>query len=263
MTMSPDRIEAACDALWQAWRTTTRIAAIPAQARPADRAEGYAVQAALARRSGDAPYGWKIAATSPAGQAHIGVDGPLAGRLLASRMLAPGATVPLAGNQMRVAEVEFAYRLARPLPPRAQPYSVDETMAAVGSLHPTIEIPDSRYEDFVTAGAPQLIADFACANWLVVGPAVGGDWHQRPLAAHAVSATIDGRPVATGSGAAVLGDPRVALTWIANELRVHGEGLKAGELVTTGTSVVPVAIAPGQTFVADYGPIGTLSVTLA
>jgi 2-keto-4-pentenoate hydratase len=260
--MTPDAATAAADLLWSHWSARTRLAALPPALRPADRAQGYAVQAALARRAGQPVTAWKIAATSAAGQAHIGVDGPLAGRYLRDRVLRPGAVVPLAGNTMRVAEVEFAFRMARALPPRAEAYSVEETMAAVASLHPSVEVPDSRYEDFVRAGAPQLIADCACACWLVVGEATRDDWRARDLAAHPVRASIGGRVVAEGSGAAALGDPRTALAWIANELRVHGPGLAEGDLVTTGTCVVPVPIAPGDAFVADYGPIGSLALTV-
>lgn len=259
--MTPAAVEAAADLLWRHWSARTRIPALPEACRPADRTQGYAVQAVLARRAGASLAGWKIAATSAAGQAHIGVDGPLAGRYPSDRVLRPGARVTLAGNTMRVAEVEFAFRMARALPPRAAPYSPEETMAAVGSLHPAVEVPDSRYEDFVRAGAPQLIADCACACWLVIGEATTDDWRVRDLAAHPVRASIGGRVVAEGSGAAALGDPRTALAWIANELRVHGPGLAEGELVSTGTCVVPVPVAPGDAFVADYGPIGSIALS--
>lgn len=258
--MTPDAVNDAAALLWRHWTHRTRLDALPASCRPADRREGYAVQAALALGSGQPMVGWKIAATSAAGQAHIGVDGPIAGRLLRDRVLAPGAVVPLQGNAMRVAEVEFAFRMAGALPPREVPYSVAETMDAVASLHPSVEVPDSRYVDFVRVGVAQLIADDACACWLVLGEATRDDWRTRDLAAHPVRASISGRIVAEGSGAAALGDPRVALAWIANELRVHGPGLAAGDVVTTGTCVVPVPVAPGDAFVADYGPIGALAL---
>lgn len=260
--MTPVAAAEAASLLRSHWTARTRVAAIPARCRPADRAEGYAVQAALAADWGEPVVAWKIAATSAAGQAHIGVDGPLAGRYLRDRVLGPGASVPLEGNTMRVAEVEFAFRMARDLPPRAAPYTREETMAAVASLHPSVEVPDSRYEDFVHAGAPQLIADCACACWLVIGDAAPEGWRAVDLAAHPVRASIGGRVVAEGTGAAALGDPRAALAWIANELREHGPGLRAGEFVSTGTCVVPVPVAPGDAFAADYGPIGSLALTL-
>ncbi len=71
---------------------------------------------------------------------------------------------------MRVAEVEFAFTMGTDLPPRDVPYRLDEVMAAVASLHPAIEIPDSRYRSFTEVGAPQLIADNACAHQFVLAP---------------------------------------------------------------------------------------------
>src|SRR5262245_8250639 len=126
--------------MWRHWSASTRLDQLPSEARPRDRVEGYAVQAEVARLSGDRVAGWKIAATSEAGQRHINVDGPLAGRLLSRRMVPPGSSVSLAGNVMRVAEAEFAFRMARALPPRSEPFTTDDVMDAVASLHPAIEI---------------------------------------------------------------------------------------------------------------------------
>ena len=252
----------AARALWQHWQQGTVLTALDPSCRPADRAQGYAVQAQLARLSGEPVVGWKIAATSIAGQRHIGVDGPLAGRLLRARVLDGGATVPFAGNRMSVAEFEFGFRMAHALGPREAPYTVDEVIDAVDTMHLTIEIPDSRYEDFVHAGAPQLIADCACACWLVAGPAVEADWRRVDLSRQEVLARVNGEVAARGSGANVLGDPRVALAWIANELRVHAGGLRAGDLITTGTCVTPVPVSPGDRLESDAGDFGVLKARL-
>ncbi len=117
MTDNRDRIRAASDLLWENWQAGTRFACLPDEIRPRTRAEGYAVQAVLERRSGAPLFGWKVAATSKAGQNHIGVDGPLAGRLLSENVSESGAELPLKANQMRVAEPEFAFRMARDLVP--------------------------------------------------------------------------------------------------------------------------------------------------
>ena len=114
-------------------------------------------------------FGWKIAATSEAGQKHINVDGPMAGRILSETVIADGGTASMAGNEMRVAEPELPFAWRRDLPPRSQPYAVREVLDAVGTLHPAIEIPDSRFADFVGAGAAQIIADNACAHLFVLG----------------------------------------------------------------------------------------------
>ena len=121
------------DLIWSLWQSRRHIDHLPPDLRPATRAEGYAIQALYEQRSTQPLFGWKIAATSSAGQQHIQVDGPLAGRLLAERVMADGATINLAGNQMRVVEGEFAFRLAHDLPPRASAYTRDEVCAAAAS----------------------------------------------------------------------------------------------------------------------------------
>ena len=250
----------AAQLLLEHWRAGRRIAALPESCRPATRAEGYAIQSAMLSLSGRAPFGWKIAATSSAGQAHIGVDGPLAGRLLTGQIDASADLVSLAGTQMHVAEVEFAFTMARDLAPRENAYSVDEVLAAVGSLHPAIEIPDSRYEDFAHAGAPQLIADNACAHRFVLGAATPANWRAIDLRTHTVDCRVDGREPLQGKGENVLGDPRIALAWIANELSRFGMTLAAGQVVTTGTCLAPIPVAPGDSVHADFGPIGRVEV---
>jgi 2-keto-4-pentenoate hydratase len=251
-------IRSAAAILWQHWQQTTRFDELPEHCRPGSRAEAYAIQAELAKQSGQSIIGWKIAATSQAGQQHIQVDGPIAGCLLAARALEGGARISLAGNNMNVAEAEFAFRMGAALPGRLESYSVPEVLAAVSTLHPAIEVPDSRYADFTRVGAAQLIADVACACWFVIGPATRADWRAIDLAQHDVTAYRNGAVAGQGSGANVLGDPRIALAWIANELSTFGDGLRAGDYVMTGTCLRPVPVAAGDSFNADFGEIGGL-----
>ncbi|RZI73837.1 MAG: hydratase [Variovorax sp.] len=260
--MTPNQINEAADAFWSAWQLGAAIDHLPAADRPATRAEGYAVQARLDDRSGKPPAGWKIAATSTAGQKHINTSGPLAGRLLAERVHADGAAFSMRGNRMAVAEAEFVFRMASDLPPRVEPYSVAETLEAVADLHLGIEVPNSRFADFMTAGEAQLIADNACAHEFVLGPRVAAPWRTLDLAAHRVHATVTGTARSyerDGIGANVLGDPRIALAWLANELSRHGMTLRAGQVVTTGTCVVPLEIVAGDAVRADFGMLGIVS----
>ena len=233
---------------------------LPPALKPQSRAEGYAIQACMRRFSPEPIAGWKIAATSTAGQQHIGVDGPLAGRLLPEFLHEDGATVSITTNRMRVAEPEFAFRFGQSLAPRGEHYSVDEVMAAVSDLHLTIELPDSRYADFAKAGGPALIAEAACARDLVVGPAVQADWRSLDLSHHPVKGRVEGRYEREGSGSNVLGDPRVALAWLVNELSALGIAINEGELVTTGACVQPLEIEPGDRVEADFGVLGRIKV---
>lgn len=260
--MDNHAIEEAARTIWSTWHANQRIEALPVECRPTTRSEGYRIQAQVARLSGQKVFGWKIAATSKAGQHHIGVDGPLAGRLLEKRVFRAGADVSLSNNIMNVAEAEFAFRMSRDLPPRKTPYSIDEVMAAVASMHPAIEIPDSRYREFVSVGAAQLIADNACASYFVLGDATVVDWRQADLSRHPVTAYVNGGLAREGKGENVLGDPRIALTWIANELSLVGDMLCSGETITTGTCIAPAAVKAGDHVVADFGVFGRVNTRL-
>ncbi len=249
----------ASDLLWECWHEGRRLPELPAPLRPSTREDGYAIQQCLEEHSSRPLFGWKIAATSKAGQEHINVDGPLAGRLLREKAYDSGAELPFGANHMRVAEAEFAFRMEHDLPPRGQPYDVHEVLAAVGTLHTAIEIPDSRYDDFTIVGAPQLIADNACAHLFVLGPAAPKDWREVDLVEHRVLGAVVGDIAREGKGANVLGDPRVALAWLVNELSGLGIPLRAGEVVTTGTCLVPLSISPGAHVVMDFGRFGVVS----
>jgi 2-keto-4-pentenoate hydratase len=257
-----DQIAAAARILHDHWLAGTKLGNLEAPLRPRNRAEGYAIQARIEGNSKGSLFGWKIAATSEAGQRHINVDGPMAGRILPETVIADGGTASMTGNEMRVAEPEFAFRMAADLPPRSAPYSVGEVMDAVATLHPAIEIPDSRFKDFVGAGAAQIIADNACAHLFVLGAATASDWRALDLVEEKPVITLRGEKF-TGHGRNVLGDPRIALAWLANELRQLGVTLRAGEVVTTGTCHPPLPIQSGDLFEADFGVIGRVSVRFA
>jgi len=250
---------AAAHTLLAHWRAGTKLARLAPHERPDNRADGYAIQAELEKQSGAALFGWKIAATSEAGQKHINVAGPMAGRILASTLVADGGMASMAGNEMRVAEPEFAFRMRIDVPPRRSAYDVAEVLDAVDTLHPAIEIPDSRFADFVGAGEAQLTADNACAHLFVLGAPTAANWRALDLVEERPVITLSGRRY-VGHGRNVLGDPRVALAWLVNELSGLGISLRAGQVVTTGTCHPPLPIQAGDRMEVDFGVLGKVSV---
>jgi 2-keto-4-pentenoate hydratase len=254
------------DLLWDAWQKRAVIDTLPPECRPKTRVEGYRVQSAIEARSSGPLFGWKVAATSVAGQRHIQVSGPIAGRLLRERAHPSGSRLSLAGNRMAVAEPEFAFRMGRDLAPKPQPYSLDEVMAAVADLHPAIEVPDSRFAVFTSAGEAQILADNACAHEFVLGDAAPQAWRQIDLSKYQVHGRVRGvsRSYAReGSGAAVLGSPLVALVWLVNELSSLGITLQAGQVVTTGACTVPLEVQAGDHVIADFGELGAVTVSFS
>ena len=236
--------------------------------RPQSRTEGYQIQARLEEAMDSQRKGWKIAATSIAGQKHIGLNGPIAGRIMANMMVKTGQPVPFGANRMRVAEAEFVFCMKTDLLPRPNLYETAEVMAGVASLHLGLEFPDSRFADFAAAGEGQLIADNACGYKFMMGKAVSDIWRDLDLSKHAVSGRVAGadgqmRAEYTGSGGNVLDCPTIALTWLVNELSAQNMPLRAGEFVTTGTTTLPMAILPGDQIEADFGALGRISCQLS
>jgi len=245
-----------------------RLPELPAAIRPATPAEAYTVQDGLIDRLlahyGGSVIGYKVACTNVTAQRQLNVDAPFCGRLLSAFFFESPARVDAGKFFMRVVEAEFAFEMARDLPPTAAPRSRQEIAAAVKGVLPGIEIVDSRFDDWTTIGAPSLIADNACnAAWVKGRPVT--DWqsllHTSDLAAQAVRVTVNGKVLREGSGGNVLGHPLNALEWLVNSLSARGLGLKAGQYATTGVTTEVYMAERGDRITADFGPVGSVDLT--
>ncbi|MEZ5101541.1 MAG: fumarylacetoacetate hydrolase family protein [Thermoleophilia bacterium] len=252
-----ERAERAAETIWRTWQGGERPPELPGEIAPRDEAEGWAAQAALARLAGPT-IGWKLAATSEGGQRHIGVTAPIPGRLFSRFLRAPGELLPAGRNLLRVVEAELAFVLARDLPGEG-PHTTEDVLAAVDAVHLAVEVPDTRLERYADVPVAQILADDAYAGLFVLGPEVPGG-RELDLAAVETAIARNGEVAERGRGANVLGDPRAALTWLANELPRHGLHLRAGDVVTTGTTTVPVPIAPGDRVEATFVGLGSIAV---
>jgi 2-keto-4-pentenoate hydratase len=256
--MSAQKIGRAAGELWQAWSTGSSLDALPTDLRPRDLDEGYAIQRALDDLAGPAA-GWKIAATSKAGQEHLGASGPMVGRLYEAQRREPGSALSVSAMRMRSAEPEFAFVLAEDIAPGPEAPSLDEVLAAVASLVLAIEVPDSRFTDFSQVGVPSLVADAMCGGYFIAGRSVA-DWRTLDLASQPAGLRCAGREVSAGSGANVLGDPREALRWMAGEVLSRGWPLRAGDIVLTGASAPPVGVHDGDALEAVFDGLGSVEV---
>jgi 2-keto-4-pentenoate hydratase len=247
--------------IWDCWQNGKKIKQLPKKISPKNRSESYAIQSLYEKFSGKPIFGWKIAATSLDGQKHIGVSGPLVGRILHDRVFSPNEKLNFGGNKMAVAEPEFAFRMGTTLEPKNTKYTIEEVMNSVDTLHPSIEIPDSRFENFALVGENQLIADNACAHEFVIGPAMSKKWKLIDLSKHIVKISVLNGMTNEGVGSNVLGDPKIALTWLVNELSQNNITLFKGMIVSTGTCAKPIKIQKGDKITVDYGFLGTLSTS--
>lgn len=249
-------VDAAAEMLWELWSTDSKLHELPDECRPVSLADGWAVQRSLDRLIGE-PVGWKVAASSPAGQQAIGVQRPLVGSLHSVQLVDHDCVLPV--PTIGIAEAEFVFRLRRGFKAADAPYSRETILADVESVQAALEVPDSRLGAYPQLGAAQLVADFMCARWLVVGPElVGVDFTS--LRRMSVTAARGADIEATGSGADVLGDPCDALVWLMNEVAAHGTDVVPEAVVTTGACAWVSDVRDGDVVTATFG--GTVAVTI-
>jgi 2-keto-4-pentenoate hydratase len=249
--MTPNRIDAAAAALAAA-RSGAPIAALPKDALPQSEADAYAIQDAVAIRLGAKFGGWKTG-VSPLG-------GYFCAPIYASMVHASPARLSAGGFHVIGIECEIGFRLNQALSPRPQPYTRSEVLA-LASMHPRIEVVDSRYVDFRSLDRLQVLADNFSNGGLVYG-AAASDWQGADLAHPPIEVTADGKPFAECTGLRA-GDPVELLVGAVNHAAGQRGGMPAGSFVTTGTHTGLVFTEPGTRIVADYGRFGRVEVSFS
>jgi 2-keto-4-pentenoate hydratase len=207
------------------------------------------------------PAGWKVGAASVEIQLAEGMPGPAPGLLSRKVVYESPARLPAhLFINYRCSECEFAFRMADDLPPRDSPYTEGEVAERIEALLPALEIGDTVFEDWYGASGYQGSSlDNGGAAAFVHGAPVR-DWRRFDLPAAKIDLYLNGQYVKSGYGRAAMGNPLTSLTWMANWLRVRGQGLRAGEFVSTGTCTGHFFAAPGDRLDVDFGDIGNLVV---
>ena len=257
-----NRIRAAARTIASARRHRTPLPPLDAEVAPRDEAEGYLIQAALADLlSPDfgAQVGYKIGCTSAVMQEYLDIPHPCGGSLFARGVHESGASLRQVDFVRVGVECEIAVRLARDLAPSAAPFTADAVARAVEAYLPAIEIVDDRYIDWQTLGAPTLVADDFFAAGCVLGKPVARSAAPNLLEV-AGRALVNGDEAGRGTGADVLGHPHHALAWLANHLAAGGKGLRAGQIVLTGSLVKTVWLGAGDEVAMDLSGLGTVAV---
>jgi 2-keto-4-pentenoate hydratase len=248
--------------LAEAWSNCATVPLPPADGAPRSRADAFAIQDRMAEILGDRCVGWKVGAAVRAVQILEGHDGPITGRLFAPRLYTSPARAPAAFDGYKI-ECEFAFRFGKDVPPRARAYTRAELEPQL-LLQPGLEIAGTRYS--IGSGSRKAtthdaIADNGSGGAYVVAEGIA-DWRSLDLAMLPIDARIDGgEPIHTYSGE-YRRDPVDIGVETVNGLSGRGIGLAAGDLLSTGSLTLPTPLHRGQTYVARFGDLVTLSVTM-
>jgi len=218
--------------------------------------QAYAIQLGLIERrcnAGECHIGWKVGLTAPAIQHQFGFHEPVFGCVLDSKrsghvfapqdLIAPGF------------ENELCMRLRTN---RAGAITLNEARAAMDVVYPSLEIIETRGP--FTEQIALALADNAQQKTVILGdPAPLPD----DLTAIEAQVSINGRPVATGTGDAVLGNPLHSIVWLAAKLAAYGRILKAGEIVMTGSFTRQFPITPGDQIETVFSALGSVRTSMS
>ena len=224
-----------------------------------DTASAMAVQAAAVAAYGGRQIGYKVGATSQAAQDIVGCEGPFYGPMAAADACYDGDTMPWL-NHYRGVECEFAFTMGHDYPAPGETVDRQSLEAAIADCLIALEVVGRRTAGDGMPQYPGIIGDFAAHSAFVAGPGVA-NWAAFDLAAVMVRGSINGAVTNEGSGAAVLGHPLNALAWLAERLVTDGGRLRAGDIVSTGTTLGIIIPEPGATVTGDFGELGMVSVT--
>ncbi len=240
----------AAQRLFEAHQRRERFAPLPPGLAPGTADEAYGIQdafVALRAQKLGAIAGYKVALSSREMQRFVGVDAPQAGVMLESTLRRTPARVRAADYVRLIIEFEIAVEIGVDLPSADAPFSRQRIANSVRAVMPAIELADDRGADYslLSRHPFELIADNGWNEGAVLGTPVE-KWKGIDLAAARGVATINGRTVGEGLGAAALGHPLDAVAWVANHLASQRRGLVFRDVVITGSLITSKTVQPGD-----------------
>ena len=251
--------ESAAQALYQAKKTRVPIAPLTETDPSLTALDAYEIQGHLVQLlmgEEDKIVGYKLGLTSKPMREMMGVDEPDYGPVLSSMVFDDGVTVDMDDYIQPKVEAEIALMLAKPLQgPGVTAAQVSDSLSGAIAA---IEMVDSRIENWKIK-LPDTIADLASSAAAVLSSRVVPVDFDARLCGMVI--TRNGETVATGAGAAALGDPVGAVAWLANTLAPFGVVLEPGHFIMTGSLHAAFEVEPGDYVQADFDRLGSVSMT--
>jgi len=260
MTLEKSVKEAVAKALLEAEASRTPIDPITDKYPQISVDDAYEIQKMVIDtklgRKGGKVVGMKIGFTSRAIQKLLGVNEPAYGHLLSSTYIDDGSSIIIDELIQPMVEAEVAFIIKEDI--EGPGVTVADVLRATEGVMPAIEVVDSRIRDWKIK-IQDTIADNASAARFVLGGVL------RPvknidLRLIGLVFEVDGEVVSTATGAAIMGNPAIAVAWLANNLAQYGEKLHAGNVILSGSLIAAAPAAKGTYFKATFSHLGSVSV---
>lgn len=237
--------------LFEARRSGLPIDTLPPDLLPADTEEIYFVQDHLASFFGSIG-GWKVGASTAEAT-------PMFAPMPLAWMSATNGVLTGDHWRYRGLEAEIAFLVGEDLPPRANPYSRAETLAAMASCHPALEVLETAFAQPATVAREAMLADLQLHGGFVYGPAFT-DWRSVDFSKESVCLAVDGVVRVERTGSNTSGDLLKLLPWLANEGAARTGGLRKGQWITTGSWTGNTPADSNSPVMAEFSTVGRVDL---
>jgi 2-keto-4-pentenoate hydratase len=230
---------------------------------PATITDAYDIQdkyVALLRRENGEPAGYKVGLTSATMQAFCGIDHPIAGVVLASRVQRSGVKIRRADFGRLGLEFEIAVRIKSDIPATGKPFTAEAIAPHIDGVCAAIELVDDRAADYANLDVRSLVADNSWNGGIVLSD-FKSNWPD--LAPMLGRATKDSALVGEGYGRDILGHPFNSAAWLATHLAARGASLKAGQIVMTGSVMKTVFPEHDAHYRFEFAELGSVEVQVS
>ena len=254
--MKRDQILEAANLLLSARRGGAALKSFPSSCRPLTAADANEIGDEVTKQLGDDVGGWKITFL------YKPREKPFRAPIFTNRIFSTPAQIPLALGPSRYIEPEITFRLKHDLAPRSNLYRAAEVADAVEAC-PSFEIVATRFDtsertlrDMLNQRTTlvEAYADHITNGAFVIGKPIK-DWQNIDFATMKVSMRAEENLIVETVGGHAFVDPFLPVVILANELR-HGPGLKAGNIVATGSFSGYFAVEVNQTVTAEFEHVG-------
>ena len=260
--MDSNKINQAAEILYKSRTLLKKIAKLPNDCMPQNKDEAYLIQNSLIKKylsmnKGSSIIGKKVGCTNKAAQMQINVNEPFYGNILSHYSSKSNSIIESKNFFSPFIEPEFSFRIKESLDISKAPYSSDEIFNSIHSVLPSIELVDSRFDDWTSVGINNLIADNGVNAYWIYGEEIH-ELQSFNFADHPVILFVNDKVIDRGNSKNVLENPVNSLTWLINTLAIQGKSLPTDSYISTGTCTPAIPLNINDNVCADFGKLGQI-----
>jgi 2-keto-4-pentenoate hydratase len=230
-----------------------RLDRLPEESQPISEADAYAIQDAVAKTLGSV-VAWKVGSATANSE-------PFRAPIHQHTLFVGHTSIPAEMFHVIGVEAEVVFQFERDLPPEGAPYSREAVLDAVGSMMPGIEVVDTRFKVYGASDPLAQRADQGNHGALILGAPLL-TWRSLDPIVLPVRFEINGEVVCETVGGNSAVDPVRLLVWLANEGSHSLGGVRAGQVVTTGSCTGTIFVEAGASVRASFSGLGSLNLTI-